>query len=90
MVTKQFKELVNALNLKKTQIVVLKGPKGVGKSVTLVALAALTRQPCLLYSVLGTSSGRFSEYVQALYQFYDSPSPAKRSNIGELLCDVFI
>ena len=86
IVTQQFKDLASQLNGAQIshETLVLKGPKGVGKSATLGALATLCRRPCILYSIqVSSNSATFREYFTALYGKYQDltdPPPAKKKS----------
>ena len=84
IVTKQFKDLKSLLNgAGSNETLVLNGPKGVGKSATLGALATLCTRPCILFSLqVHPTSAIFCEYLTALYQTSHTP-PAKRVRLGE-------
>ena len=49
---------------------VLKGPKGVGKSAALVALAQVCQKPCIIYSPEGYTVA-FLSYLKELTIKYD-------------------
>lgn len=71
MVTKGFKEALAHLKDGQEKIV-FRGPKGVGKSMALCAIAFLCKErkyPCLLYA-LESSPTQFVPYVQAIYQSF--------------------
>ena len=70
MVTKQFKSLAQKLNEDGPCIVVLTGPKGVGKTTSLCALAAVCKSPYILYSL--QASRYFPSYFKSCF---DIPIP---------------
>lgn len=71
LVTDGFKEVVRKLNSKE-KIISICGPKGVGKSLALAAIAELSRKnwPCLLWSPRLRSFKQFLSYVRAVYAQY--------------------
>lgn len=70
LITGQFKSLVDTLNDgNNQQKVVLIGPKGVGKSITLWALAALWTKPHIVYSLQG-SDFAFYSYMNEVCKKY--------------------
>ena len=87
IVTQQFKDLKSLLiGARSNETVVLNGPKGVGKSATLGALATLCRRPCILFSLqVHPTSAIFCEYLTALYNKYQTSHtpPAKSARLGE-------
>ncbi len=74
VITKQYWELLIHLNTPGRQRIVLRGPKGVGKSVTLGALAANSIPPTLVYCV-GAK--------HLLINMPIAPQPAKRAKVED-------
>ena len=65
VITKQFKKLLTTLTSGE-RVVVLRGPKGVGKSVTLGALTAISQLPTFLCAVKSSEGGIWQLYLQKL------------------------
>ena len=70
VVTEQLVNVLKGFNSGTFTRLVLKGPKGVGKSVALVALAQLCQKPCIIYSPEGYTSV-FLSYLEELSKKYD-------------------
>ena len=70
LVTDGFREVVNALN-SGTKSIAIGGPKGVGKSLALAAIAELSRNkwPCLLWSTVEYLD-EYCLYVKEVYKQY--------------------
>ena len=67
MVTEQFKLLAQKLNKDGPCTVVLTGPKGVGKTTSLCALAAVCKGPYILYSL--QAARYFPSYFKSCFAF---------------------
>ena len=68
MVTEEFRDLVKCVNENLT--VAICGPKGVGKSLALAAIATLChkqKSPCFLFSPCVTEGLRFDKYINSIY-----------------------
>ena len=70
VVTEQLVNVLKGFNTGTFTRLVLKGPKGVGKSAALVALAQLCQKPCIIYSPEGYTSA-FLSYLEELSKKYD-------------------
>ena len=70
VVTEQLVNVLKGFNTGTFTRLVLKGPKGVGKSAALVALAQLCQKPCIIYSPEG-HTGSFMDYLEELSKKYD-------------------
>ena len=73
VITRQYRELLIRLNKPGRQRIVLRGPKGVGKSVTLGTLAAASLYPTLVYCG--------AEHL--LINRPTEPQPAKRPKVED-------
>ena len=70
VVTEQLVNVLKGFNTGTFTRLVLKGPKGVGKSAALVALARLCQKPCIIYSPEGYTVA-FLRYLEELSMKYD-------------------
>lgn len=69
VITKAFRDVVCKIN-SGDKMIAIGGPKGVGKSMALAAIAALSRKtrPCLLCSPSGMHIDVYHLYVQEVYK----------------------
>ena len=75
VITKHFKNLLTTLN-SGHRVVVLRGPKGVGKSATLGALTAISHFPTFLCAVKSSQGWIWQQYLKKLVD-HSSPFPKK-------------
>ena len=90
MVTKGFKKVIDRLN-DGTEDISICGPKGVGKSMALAAIATVCHEkiPCFLWSPSVTFDKDFQEYVEDFYEELHRIEPSKCYSCGTV-CFCFL